>query len=122
MPKSETFLFAEPEAKPTKDQHDSDLTRELQKLHDWLQHNWTKPTVNVRDIYRLGPRSIRNWKKLLSLTKILVGHGWLIPIKSWRYDMHEWQIIRAPDGYPTIATMTPAARIETPPAKPPNSL
>ena len=64
-----------------------------QKLLDWLQHDWTKPTVTARDIYTYGPRSIRDRQSAIDLAEILVKHGWLAPIKARRRNMKEWQII-----------------------------
>ena len=53
--------------------------------------------MTARDIYRLGPNAIRDRKTTLSLAKILVDHGWLIPIETRRADMHEWRIVRGPE-------------------------
>jgi hypothetical protein len=64
------------------------------KLLDWLLTGWDKPTVTARDIYRLGPNAIRDRKTALNLARILVEHGWLIPIETRRADMHEWRIVR----------------------------
>jgi len=79
----------------------TELARDLQKLHEWIQH-WSKPTVCLRDIYKFGPNSIRDPKKA-------VGHGWLIPNQTRRRDMKEWQIVRGLGGYPTVATVATAA-------------
>jgi hypothetical protein len=68
--------------------------RSAQKLLDWLQHGWTGPTITARDIYHFGPNSTRDRKSAISLAKILVEHGWLIPVKTRRIDMREWQIVR----------------------------
>ena len=68
-----------------------------EKLLDWLLRDWAKPTVAARDLYRLGPAAIRDRETALSLTKILVEHGWLSPVKTRRRDMREWQIIRGAD-------------------------
>ena len=87
----------------------SELTRDLQKLHEWLQNDWNKPTISARDIYKFGPNSIRDPKKAIGLAEILAGHGWLIPNKTRRRDMREWKIVRGPGGYPTVATMATAA-------------
>jgi hypothetical protein len=73
----------------------SELARDLQKLHEWLQH-WAKPTVTARDICRFGPNAIRDRKRAAHLAEILVGHGWLIPNQTRRRDMKAWQIVRRP--------------------------
>jgi hypothetical protein len=86
----------------------SELARDLQKLHEWIQH-WGKPTVCLRDICYRGPNSIRDRKKAIGLAEILVGHGWLLPIRTRRRDMREWQIVRGVGGNPTIGTMATAA-------------
>jgi hypothetical protein len=88
--------------------------RDLQKLHEWIQH-WDKPTVSVQDICYRGPNSVRNRKKAIGLAEILAGHGWLIPIKRRRRDMKWWRIVRGLGGYPTVATMATAVGIEARP-------
>src|SRR5262249_48444309 len=67
-----------------------------QKLLDWLQHGWTKPTISVRDIYTRGPNSIRNRRSAIELAEILVKHGWLVPIEAQRRETRKWRIIREP--------------------------
>jgi hypothetical protein len=67
-----------------------------QKLLDWLQHDWTKPTISARDIYTYGPNSIRDRESAIDLAQILVKHGWLVPIEAHRRDMRKWRIIREP--------------------------
>jgi|SRR5215471_4500025 len=96
--------------KPETSTASSELARDLQKLHEWIQH-WSKPTVSARDIYKFGPNSIRDPKKAIGLAEILVGHGWLIPNQTRRRDMKEWQIVRGLGGYPTVATVATAAGV-----------
>jgi len=78
-----------------------------QKLLDWLQH-WTKPTVSARDICIYGPNSLRDRRSAIDAAEILVKTGWLIPNKTRRHDMHEWQIVRKPIVHPTVAAETTA--------------
>jgi hypothetical protein len=78
-------------------------TSPAQKLLDWLQH-WAKPTVSARDICIYGPNAIRDRKRAVDSAAILVKEGWLIPIKTRRYDMCEWQVVRKPIIHPTVAT------------------
>src|SRR5262245_17430737 len=73
-----------------------------QKLLDWLQH-WAKPTVSARDICIYGPNAIRDRESAITSAEILVKHGWLVPIKTRRYDMREWQIVRKPIIHPSVA-------------------
>ena len=68
----------------------------IERLLDWLVNRWPRPTICARDIYVYGPRCTRNLKSALNSTKILTENGWLTPVKSHRYDRHEWQIIRGP--------------------------
>ena len=75
-----------------------------QTLINWLQRGWIQPTVSAREIHRLGPNSIRDRKSVSNSTEILVKLGWLVPIKTRRHDMHEWQIVRKPIIHPTVAT------------------
>ena len=74
-----------------------------QKLLDSLQH-WTKPTVSARAICIYGPNSLRDRENAIASAEILVKHGWLIPVKTRRHDMHEWQIVRKRIIHPTVAT------------------
>ena len=55
------------------------------KLLDWLRHNWPHPTVNVRHICRLGPRSIRARESALKAAETLVRRGWLVPVETRRW-------------------------------------
>src|SRR5262245_16867665 len=73
-----------------------------QRLLDWLQH-WTKPTVRARENCIYGPNPLRDRKRAIDSAAILVKEGWLIPIKTRRYDMCEWQIVRKPIIHPTVA-------------------
>ena len=73
-----------------------------QLLLDWLQ-KWPKPTVRMNEILVYGPAAIRKKERALGSTKVLVDHGWLIPIKTRRPDMLEWQIVRQPIAHPIIA-------------------
>jgi hypothetical protein len=93
-----------------------ELTRELQKLHAWLQHR-DKPTVSLRDIYFHGLACLRNRKKALDMANILAGHGWLIPERAHQYNRRVWRIVRAHGGYPTVATVAAAASAKDAPRK-----
>ena len=75
-----------------------------QKLLDWLQH-WTKPTVSARDICIYGPNSLRDRRSAIDAAEILAKTGWLLPNKTRRHDIHEWQIVRKPIVQPTVATV-----------------
>jgi hypothetical protein len=97
------------EPRPGANTVSSGLTRDLQKLHEWLQNDWKKPTIRARDICRLGPNAIRDRKRAVHLAEILTGHGWLIPNRTRRRNMKEWQIVRGLGGYPTVATVAAAA-------------
>ena len=68
-----------------------------QKLLDWLQHDWTQPTISARDIYRLGPNSIRDRESAIKLAESLIKHGWLVPIETRRANMKKWRITKRPD-------------------------
>jgi hypothetical protein len=86
----------------------SELADDLAKLHHWLQHGWTRPTVRARDICYRGPNSMRKRARAIGLAEILVGHGWLIPSPARRRDTKEWRIVRGTGAYPTLATAPPA--------------
>ena len=66
----------------------------IEKLLDWLVNHWTKPTISAREIYTYGPNSIRNKKTTLNLAQILVEQGWLVPMETRQYNIHEWKIVR----------------------------
>jgi hypothetical protein len=74
-----------------------------QKLLNFLQHDWPHEIIRLRDLTNYGPGPLRDRKKLIELAAVLVGHGWLTPIKSScvRRDTKWWRIIRGPSGYPT---------------------
>ena len=66
------------------------------RLLGWIQNNWTKPTIRARDIRRLGPGATRDRESMAKSTEILVKRGWLIPLKTRRYDAKKWQITIGP--------------------------
>jgi hypothetical protein len=79
-----------------------------QKLLDWLQH-WAEPTITARDIRVYGPRAVRSREGSITAAETLAGHGWLIPIetrvriKTKKYAMYEWRIVRKPLLSPDVA-------------------
>lgn len=75
-----------------------------QKLLDWLQRHWDKPTISRRDIYMYGPACTRKREDALNAAEVLVRHGWLAPHKTHRHDWRVWEISRRPVIRPTIAT------------------
>jgi len=101
MPKNETFLFAEPEPKPTEKAHKNDSA---QRLLDWLQR-WGKDTVRVRDIRVYGPRPIRNPKCAVDAAKTLVKYGWLTPVWAHQREVDEWRIVRKLIVNPKVAAL-----------------
>jgi hypothetical protein len=70
----------------------------------WIQRNWGKPIVSLRDIQAYGPNTIRKRQITLELTKILVREGWLVPMKAWRHDRQVWRL--PPPGANPIAETT----------------
>ena len=64
-----------------------------QKLLDWLKNAWPDKTVTARDIYQYGPSAIRDRKTTLTVTQILVDHGWLERLPTIRRDQNEWQLV-----------------------------
>jgi hypothetical protein len=69
---------------------------EALRLLNWIQNNWTKPTICGRDIRRLGPGITRDRESMAKSTEILVKRGWLIPLKMGRYDAKRWQVTIGP--------------------------
>ena len=62
------------------------------RLLDWLQHKWSQPTIRARTIYQFGPSPTRDKESTLKLTAILERRGWLVPMKTGRYDSKRWRI------------------------------
>jgi hypothetical protein len=65
-----------------------------EKMLDWLMNRWRGSTISTRDILQFGPGSLRDRKSAIATAEILAAHGWLIPLKTHRYDMKKWQIVR----------------------------
>jgi hypothetical protein len=53
-----------------------------QLLLDWLIADQTRTLVTTRDICNRGPNAIRNRECAIDSAKILVEHGWLIPLRN----------------------------------------
>ena len=98
MPSKPIYTFADEPAPNKKAQEPAPA----QKLLDWLQR-WREPTVRMNEILVYGPRPVRKRENALNSAQKLVEHGWLVPIKTRRPDMIEWQIVRRPIVHPTIA-------------------
>ena len=98
MPSKPIYSFADEPAPIKKAQEPAPA----QKLLDWLQR-WREPTVRMNEILVYGPRPVRKRENALNSAQKLVEHGWLVPIKTRRPDMIEWQIVRRPIVHPTIA-------------------
>jgi hypothetical protein len=98
MPSKPIYSFADEPAPIKKAQEPAPA----QKLLAWLQR-WRKPTVRMNEILVYGPRPVRKRENALNSAQKLVEHGWLVPIKTRRPDMIEWQIVRRPIVHPTIA-------------------
>ena len=55
-------------------------TAEAEKLRQWLVQKWQEPNISIPDICRLGPHSLRVAVDAKRVVKVLVDHGWLVPI------------------------------------------
>ena len=69
-----------------------------QRVLEWLQ-DWPEPAVSLPDIYRGGPRKVRDKTAARKFVNILVDHGWLIPMKGGAtikgaVRQEAWQIVR----------------------------
>jgi hypothetical protein len=62
-----------------------------QELLVWIKQRWGKPVVSLRDIQAYGPNAIRDRKSAITQAEILVKHGWLVPVKSYRRDRIAWE-------------------------------
>ena len=65
---------------------------EALRLLYWLQHNWDRPNICARDLYRSGPGCTRDRESIRKLTELMERRGWLVPMKTHRYDRKRWQI------------------------------
>jgi hypothetical protein len=92
----ERLAQGRPPPEPTPSPTPPATPREALRLLDWLQHNWGRPTICARDIYRNGPSPVRDRESTRKSTEILEKRGWLIPLKSHRYDRKRWQITIGP--------------------------
>jgi hypothetical protein len=84
-----------------------------QRLLDWLQ-SWPEPTISARQICIYGPRPIRKREKAGNAAAILIKTGWLIPLRTHRYDMEAWRIVRAPILYPDCSRVADASQENLP--------
>ena len=62
------------------------------RLLDWLQHKWSQPTIRAKTLYQYGPGPTRDKESTLKLTAILERQGYLVPMKTRRYDTKMWRI------------------------------
>jgi hypothetical protein len=81
-------------------------TNEARRLHDigyippeitnakrllkWL-HSRPEDTVGLKDIYQLGPGSLRTAAKAKSIVRVLEEHGWIIPMAEIP---NQWRVVR----------------------------
>jgi hypothetical protein len=70
-----------------------------QRLLDWLHSHWPEDAVSCRDIYRKGPRAIRDKATAKRMVAILVDHGWLVPIPDGavtdgQRNREAWRVIK----------------------------
>ena len=63
----------------------------------WIQNNWTKPVIHLRDLERLGPNPIRDRESALKMAEVLVRRGWLVEMKPHRCDTKRWRVTIGPD-------------------------
>jgi hypothetical protein len=89
----------------------AELTRDLERLHSWLQHT-DKTTISLRDLCYCGPNSLRKRARVIHLAEILAGRGLLIPNRTRRHDQRVWEIVRgaAHPTPPQSDSMTVARR------------
>jgi hypothetical protein len=89
------FIEHEPEPERPK------VPPSAQQLLCWIQRDWGKPTISLRDIRAFGPHNVRDRQITLDLIKILVRQGWLVPMKAWRHDRQVWRL--PPPGATPVA-------------------
>jgi hypothetical protein len=69
-----------------------------QRLLDWLRQ-WPEAAISLREIYRVGPNSIRDKATASKMAAILEAHGWLEPIPGGaivadRRCRQAWRIVK----------------------------
>ena len=74
---------------------------EALRLLNWLQNNWGKSTICARDLYRRGSGCAGDRESIRKLTELMERRGWLVPLKSHRYDRKRWQVTIGPVDNPT---------------------
>lgn len=58
-------------------------TERAESLRIWLQENWTDSVILPNDVVQRAPiRSLRERKAARAAIKVLVEHGWLVPLKQ----------------------------------------
>ena len=67
---------------------------EALRLLNWIQRNCSQPILRARDVYRRGPRAVRDRKNALEAAEALTERGWLTPLETRRHDMRQWRIMR----------------------------
>jgi hypothetical protein len=77
------------------------VIQHAQRMLDWLQH-WDEPTISAKKLCMYGPRP-RDRKSMVDSAKLLTEQGWLLPLKTSRYDALKWQIVRGPIIGRTVA-------------------
>jgi hypothetical protein len=63
-----------------------------QELLYWLQHNWTEPTISLRDVQNRGPRPVRDRQSATRQIEALASQGWLVELKAHRRDRRIWRL------------------------------
>jgi hypothetical protein len=58
----------------------------------WLQHNWTKPTISLREVQVYGPRAVRDRQSARTYAEALERQGWLVELKPHRRDRRLWKL------------------------------
>jgi hypothetical protein len=69
---------------------------EVRRLLYWLQNTWKRPVICARDIQRFGPSPVRDRESALNAAETLTKRGWLLPLKTHRYDRKRWQVTVGP--------------------------
>jgi hypothetical protein len=62
------------------------------RLLTWIQQKWKQPVIRAKNIYQFGPGPTRDKERTLKLTGILERRGYLVPMKTRRYDTKMWRI------------------------------
>ena len=72
---------------------EQEKNQSIERLLNWLTHNWPESQITLRQLRNFGPYPLRNKPNLVvDLARDLETKGWLCPLKPRRHDSRAWRI------------------------------